>query len=162
MNYGIFARMSAGEWPRMDRESDQAYMERALTQVCAASAPGEGAIINDLLMPAFVECDARDASLALAFKVEGWMCNPSGRLHGGILTTCVDMTMGVLTRFLRGGKAVATVDLHVNFLRPVPKGSTFVIRAHVNKLGNRIVFLSGTGTVLPAMDECCAASGVFI
>jgi uncharacterized protein (TIGR00369 family) len=49
--------------------------------------------------------------------------NPMGTLHGGIMTDLADACMGVATiTTLRDAESFSTLELKMNFLRPVFKG----------------------------------------
>ena len=49
--------------------------------------------------------------------------NPMGGLHGGILCDLTDAAMGIAySSTLEEGEAFATVELKINFLRPVKRG----------------------------------------
>jgi uncharacterized protein (TIGR00369 family) len=49
--------------------------------------------------------------------------NPMGGLHGGILCDLTDAAMGIAySSTLEEGEAFATVELKINFLRPVKQG----------------------------------------
>jgi len=113
-----------------------------------------------MLAPSFVSCDAEAGRLALAFTSRDWMCNPQGTTHGGLLATCADMTMGIHARFTCGGEAVSTADLHVNYLRPVSRGESFEIRAHVEKRGRRLIFMRAEGILSASRQTCLTAMGI--
>ena len=113
-----------------------------------------------MLHAAFCGCDAAKRTLALRFTVEDWMQNDKMTLHGGILATALDTTMGVLVRFCKGGERTSTVSLNTNFLRPLPVGAAFIVEAAVEKMGRRIQFVSAHVT---ADEEVCAtATATFI
>lgn len=61
-----------------------------------------------------------------------WMCltagehlyNPMGTVHGGVLSTVLDSTMGCAVQSILGpGEGYTTVDLHVTFVRAVTAAS---------------------------------------
>ena len=46
--------------------------------------------------------------------------NPMGTLHGGVLCDIADVAMGsAYASTLKEGESFTTIDLHINFLRPV-------------------------------------------
>ena len=93
--------------------------------VCGPDIPcGENGI-NDLLSPSLAACSAEEKTLPLTFPLRSLMLNPKGTLHGGIMTTMLDMAMGMLARYERKANLVSTVSLSVDFLRPV-HGAPFV------------------------------------
>jgi uncharacterized protein (TIGR00369 family) len=61
------------------------------------------------------------AVLDLVAGPQHW--NPMGGLHGGILCDLTDAAMGIAySSTLAEGEAFATVELKINFLRPVKQG----------------------------------------
>ena len=59
----------------------------------------------------------------LAMKVGKKFHNPMGTLHGGIMTDLADAGMGVAIMSLLGdGESFTTLELKMNFLRPVYEG----------------------------------------
>ena len=64
--------------------------------------------------------------------------NNGGRVHGGVLTSLADTAAGAAVRTLRpAGKASATTDLNVAFIRP-PLGDTLVATAQVIHAGKAL------------------------
>lgn len=64
--------------------------------------------------------------------------NNGGRVHGGVLTSLADTAAGAAVRTMRpAGKASATTDLNVAFIRP-PSGDTLVAIAQVISAGKAL------------------------
>jgi uncharacterized protein (TIGR00369 family) len=73
---------------------------------------------------AVIEIDAREDH-----------ANTMGTLHGGVICTIADTAMGVaFATLLEEGEALTTLELKINFLRPVWKGRVMA-RAKVVKKG---------------------------
>ena len=137
MDYHIFDRRETDFRP-MDGESAQAYMERLFTAACTGDT-GQGRI-NDMLAPRLRACDAAQPMLMLEFAPQDWMLNSKSTLHGGIISTALDMTMGMLSRYCKGVQDVSTVTLHVRFLRAGAAMRPFCVRAVTDKAGQRVIF----------------------
>lgn len=59
----------------------------------------------------------------MKMKVDGRFHNPMGTLHGGIITDLADACMGVATISTLGeGESFTTLELKMNFIRPVIDG----------------------------------------
>jgi acyl-CoA thioesterase len=55
--------------------------------------------------------------------VQDWFHNPNGVVHGGVLYTLVDTGMGLaLWSLLKPGEICSTIEIKINYLRPVFKG----------------------------------------
>ncbi len=64
--------------------------------------------------------------------------NAHGMLHGGVSATLVDVAVGVaLTRHLGRPRAATTVELKINYLRPVKDGRV-TARAHLVRVGKNL------------------------
>jgi uncharacterized protein (TIGR00369 family) len=60
--------------------------------------------------------------------------NASGTLHGGVLCTIADTAMGVaFATMLEEGEALTTLELKINFLRPVWTGKLLALAKVVKK-----------------------------
>ena len=66
--------------------------------------------------------------------------NPNGVLHGGVVYTLIDYSMGgAVTPGLAEGEHCATIDVHVNYLSSVREGTLWVDTTVV-KQGRNIAF----------------------
>ena len=67
--------------------------------------------------------------------VEDFMLNGARVLHGGVAATMADAAAGIATNYLlQGAKKITTVEMKINYFKPVP-GGRVQARAHVQKLG---------------------------
>ena len=64
--------------------------------------------------------DADKEVCRLTFKVTDMLRNPQGSLHGGAMASAMDISMGHLVKKIAG--AGATIELKVQFMRPVMEG----------------------------------------
>jgi uncharacterized protein (TIGR00369 family) len=63
---------------------------------------------------------AADGTAEFEYVADGRHANPMGTLHGGILCDLGDAAMGIaLASTLAEGESFTTLELHINFLRPV-------------------------------------------
>ena len=66
------------------------------------------------------------------------MMNGSGVLHGGVTATMADVAVGLAVQRHYGRRTgITTVELKVNFFRPVASGKV-VARSHLLRVGSRI------------------------
>ena len=74
-----------------------------------------------------VECATRDDLL-----------NAAQALHGGVFATLADAAVGIsLHRHLGGSRVITTVELKINYFRPVTEGRVFA-RARLVRVGSQI------------------------
>ena len=67
--------------------------------------------------------------------------NPLGTVHGGVLCTIADSSMGIAQGILLGeGESATTIELKINFLRPVSSGKLRAV-GKVVKRGKTLTLL---------------------
>lgn len=76
-------------------------------------------------------------SLTISFPVTEEQTNPVGSLQGGILASCFDNTFGPLS-FATMRKPCVSIDMNVNFIRPVRPGEAVIIRAEFKSRGRKV------------------------
>ena len=140
MDYSVFERMGEPCYLLQKGETNQQHLERIL-RASFEDGPGSNPPrINDMMQGTFVSCDVEKRTLTIRFHVAEWMRNPYDALHGGMASTAIDMTMGLLSRYYRQLRKVVTTNLNVNFMRGIPCGVDFEVCATVDKLGERMIF----------------------
>ena len=71
--------------------------------------------------------------------VRAELLNASGVLHGGVTAMLADVAVGVaLARHLGKARAATTVELKINYLRPVHAGGTLRARSRLLKVGKAL------------------------
>ena len=137
MDYTVFENCDAN---RLEGESDREHMERIVRSSHVPHATGL-VCMNDLVEGTFYDCDPEKRSLTLEFLVKDWMTNPAGGMHGGIMATVLDITLGQLVRYCTKQAACVTVSLSVDYLRGAVAGDTVLVEACADKVGRRLTFL---------------------
>ena len=66
--------------------------------------------------------DADDGKAQLSMEADDRHLNPAGAVHGGLLATLVDTTMGAAVKSAVDDEAPATSQLTVTYLRPGKPG----------------------------------------
>ena len=162
MNYEYFTQLEEGSLTKAENETEQAFMEKVLSAVFTEKSEQLRSRVNDMLDPQFVGCSAEEKSLSISFGVQEWMLNPNGTLHGGVLSTAVDMGMSVLARYVRKQRGAATVQLSINFIRPVNKEEEFIVTASADHSGRRSTVIRAEVVVKSTGKLAATASGVFM
>lgn len=86
--------------------------------------------------------------------------NPMGRVHGGLIAALADAAMGIaFGRTLVDGEDFATIEMKVNFIRPVRQGD-ITATARVLQRGLRIGFVecqlrTDTGKLIATASSTC-------
>jgi uncharacterized protein (TIGR00369 family) len=73
--------------------------------------------------------------LTLACAVRKHLLNSAEVLHGGVTATLADAAAGVALHYLLGShRPITTVEMKINYFRPVSEGEIFA-RAHLVRMG---------------------------
>lgn len=107
------------------------------------------------LHTSFFELDNNE--LLAVFKPRGEHQSYPGRLHGGIISTILDETIGRAIMIQSEGDIWGvTVDLQIRFKKPVPLDEELWVIGRITKDSSR--FFEGTGELL-LQDGTVAATG---
>ncbi|MCB1159795.1 MAG: PaaI family thioesterase [Leptospiraceae bacterium] len=91
-----------------------------------------GKVFIEIPPKIFREMDARfiayerKKSLKVEFPVKEWYANPMMNMQGGMIATAFDCVFGPLS-YLIAARPVTTLDMSVNYIRPIPVGETITI-----------------------------------
>jgi uncharacterized protein (TIGR00369 family) len=77
----------------------------------------------------------------VSFEVKPFMYNPQGSLHGGVLATALDISMGHLLKQHFG--AGATLEMKVQYFAPIRSGMV-ICRAGFLRKGRKTFFLQSS------------------
>jgi uncharacterized protein (TIGR00369 family) len=84
--------------------------------------------------------DVDEGRVTLAMPASLWFCTAFGTFYGGVMSALIDAAINTaVTTTLPPGASFGTLDLKVNFLRPVqPDGRDLVARATVEQRGRTV------------------------
>jgi uncharacterized protein (TIGR00369 family) len=85
--------------------------------------------------------EAAPGQAALALPASEWLCPPSGKVEGGVIAMLADAALSAAIMTVTPAKtALASIDLKVDFLRPViPDGRDLLARGTVAHAGRTVV-----------------------
>lgn len=96
------------------------------------------------MQPEFVEY-VEGESLTMAFPVLEVYSNPRGTMQGGFMTAAFDNTFGALLQMETRRQEIASIDIHMNFQRPIFVGEVLVVHAYVKSIGQTVANFYGEG-----------------
>ena len=76
-------------------------------------------------------CDGPARYVCLRCHTYSWMTNHRNDVHGGMIATILDHSMGIVCRAIyeaMPGEAIPTTSIAVNYARPVPVGKDVLRR----------------------------------
>jgi uncharacterized protein (TIGR00369 family) len=89
-----------------------------------------------------ISYDDTEQSCRVVLPYARHLCNPQGSMHGGIITTALDISMGHLShRYL---STAVTIEMQMRFFRPLTGDGTCTGR--ILKAGRKIVHLESRMT----------------
>ncbi len=119
----------------------QTQMEEWYHQAVApnSSRLREGAIAK--LEPKFVSCDFQAGEAVMEYEALEWELNPQSMVHGGIIITGFDTSLGMLCHYYAYPNVLTTVSLSSTFVRPIRMGDTMVFHSKIKSFGRSLVTL---------------------
>lgn len=108
-----------------------------------------------------LECvDYENKTLTLRFKTEDWMMNPGGVLHGGMMSTILDITMGITSATLSEFYC-STINMSVSFLAAAPNNDELLVTARATRVGRTFVQLVAEAVSQQTGEICATSTGIF-
>ena len=91
------------------------------------------------------------------------MRNSAGTLHGGLCATILDQAMGFVAHCLKPGEGAApTVQLAVDYHRPLHPGENVIVKVHVVSVTRSLMNLTVEAVQESNPDKIClSGSGIF-
>ena len=108
-----------------------------LAQELVAIREKMSATLNARLAPELHSFDDARQAITLKFPVQDWQVNGLGTLHGGIISTMMDLTMSMAIYCYSRETIPPTISMSINYLRPVPMEDGVLITARVTSIGKR-------------------------
>lgn len=116
---------------------DKALVTDIFEQALAQQQPQFGAFFLARLLS--LDISYRDGTCVIEFPVHEFLFNPQRSLHGGIIATIMDISMGHLIHH-SDGVGGATLEMKVQYLRPLHEGRATCVGRFIRR-GRNISFL---------------------
>lgn len=116
---------------------------------------------NLYLCPRLVDCNGSTLTVELEYDTKSWMSNPMGVVHGGILASMLDTSMGLTCHGIVQIHT-PTISMNIHYARPVPLNQTVRVRTTAFMAGSTTIQLQAQ-LYLPAEPEriLVSASGIY-
>jgi acyl-CoA thioesterase len=82
--------------------------------------------------------ETHDDGVTIKCRVKPKLLNLVGVLHGGVSATLADAAVGIATTRHYKGRPITTVELKINYFRPIALGSTVYARARLRRTGSTL------------------------
>ncbi len=132
---------------------------RRIAQI-SEEVPGS---IGDMMQFELLECIPERGDYTMRCQTAPWMRNFAGTLHGGMCATVLDQAMGFISYCLKPGEGIApTVQLEVDYHRPLIPGEDVVVKVHVVTATKSLMNLTAEATQASNPDKIClSGSGIY-
>ena len=128
-----------------------------LAQELVAIREKMSATLNARLAPELHSFDDARQELTLKYPVQDWEVNGLGTLHGGIISTMMDLTMSMVVYLYSRESIPPTISMTTNYLRPVPMENYVYIKARITSCGKRNA-TAYCEAIVPASGKTAATS----
>lgn len=98
--------------------------------------------LNNMFEGKFISADDEKKVFVVEYKIQRWMENPRGELHGGALATLFDTVAGKGSISVAESPNMATLDLYINYLSRADGTDTIVMKARIVRAGRRFIRLT--------------------
>ncbi|GLI74847.1 hypothetical protein PoHVEF18_003095 [Penicillium ochrochloron] len=92
--------------------------------------------------------EAGGGSFYLVLYVGGALAGYPGMIHGGLLATIMDEGMAGCASAALPKRVAVTLELHVNYRKPAPTESFYVLKARATKVENNAAWVEGRLEIL--------------
>lgn len=118
--------------------------------------------MNGMMKGEWSGCSYEDKTLTFEFPVQQWQANRVGNMHGGAICTAFDLTIAALARFYARENFAPTVNLDVNYIRPVAMGDTLAVTAKATSTGRRITQLTAEARIKSSGKLAATATSIYM
>lgn len=141
--------------------STQQLREALDKHLSARLFQGDPSQPNLFFYPAVVSCDGPERRVTYRYKTYDWMRNPNGVVHGGVIASILDVSMGITTRAYTD-KFTPTINITINFARPIPVGSDILVTIRAATMGRTSSQLTAELTLADSPEKAAVtAMGVY-
>ncbi|MCK8783946.1 PaaI family thioesterase [Roseomonas sp. NAR14] len=100
-----------------------------------------------------------DGLPCFGFRTAPHHANGHGMVHGGVLLTVIDHSLGMFVRAATGGQGGVTMQLDTQFVGAVTPGAFVVLHGRLVRAARSVVFVQGR--LLAGTQEAASASGIW-
>lgn len=121
----------------------------------------EEGTINSMMEMKLVRYDIEQKQIALSFPVAFWELNPANHMHGGLISTAMDITMGCVAYVFSHAQFTPTIQLSLNFNKSIQEHDTLLIEGICDHVGSRMAQTRAIARVIGSEDVVASANGSY-
>ena len=154
---------TSAKWSAVSAASNPRDVGEKVRRKIAEVESGAPGSICKMLQFQFDRYDPENNDFTMTCETMPWMQNSMGTLHGGLCATILDQAMGYVTHCLKTGEGFApTIQLKVDYHRPLHPGERVIVKVHVVSVTRSLVNLTAEAFQATRPDKIClSGSGLF-
>lgn len=98
----------------------------------------EDGTINQLMDMKLHDYDIKQKRIRLSFPIHEWQLNPVKHMHGGLICTALDITMGCVAYVFSEALFTPTIQMSVNFVKSIKENDELIIEGICDHAGSRM------------------------
>ncbi|NLY71075.1 MAG: PaaI family thioesterase [Clostridiales bacterium] len=103
----------------------------------------EASRVSKSMDPSFYSYSTENQTVTIEFPVLEYQLNEHDTMHAGFIATAFDEALGIFASYLCEGKPSVSINISLNYIKPIPKNDSILITAKVTSLGRRFITMSG-------------------
>lgn len=154
---------SCGTWERLSAVNAVNDLEEKIRCRIAQISEAAPDSIGDMMQFRLLDSDVEKEDFVMSCKTAPWMRNFAGTLHGGLCATILDQAMGFVSYCLKPGEGTApTVQLEVDYHRPINPGEDVIVKVHVVSATRSLMNLTAEAMQASHPEKIClSGSGIY-
>lgn len=117
--------------------------------------------INAMMEMQVENYDIHKQSITLSFPVKAWQLNPAGNMHGGMISSAMDIAMGCASYVFSKATFTPTIHLSINFTQPIKEGDKLMIQSICDHAGSRMAQTRAIAYVDDIENVVASANGSY-
>lgn len=99
--------------------------------------------VSQMMDPSLVAFDRDKHSITIEFPVLEYQLNEHDTMHAGFIAAAFDEAFGIFAAYLGEGKPNVSINISLNYIKPIPMGDSIRVTAKATSLGRRILTITG-------------------
>jgi uncharacterized protein (TIGR00369 family) len=120
----------------------QEAMEASLRKFADLLAFGQPNAFSAYIPPKFLRCNFEENTMVYYYDTPEKLSNPAGAVHGGVIATMIDTTMGALIYYMAGEKITPTISMKVDYVAPGVIGRPIYVGAKSTRCGKTMAYIT--------------------
>lgn len=103
----------------------------------------ETSSVTKMMNPSLVGYDKKGQELTIEFPILESQLNEHDTMHAGFIAAAFDEAFGIFAAYLGDGKPNVSINISLNYIKPIPMGDSIKIIVKATSLGRRILTVTG-------------------